>query len=263
MRNGILKGLNRLMVVCAIGLTAALVLSCGGSSGGSDDGDANNPPQTYSASGTYIYNADVGTLVMTFTSSDFGDCGPDVGVENHTVDSLLATTMILNEGEDNEIAFTRDSGTAGDILGKWVFTDDDGNTYNATFNNDLSVVVDGEIVVCDDGDNGGSNNTPETYTASANYFYNSDTGMLVMTFIVSDFPSGCGPEVGDQIVNVDSITATTMYWVDDDITWTRDSGTADDILGVWDWVDDSGNAYEATFDDGFELTVVGEIVDCN
>jgi len=113
-----------------------------------------------------------------------------------------------------------------------------------------------------DGGNDGGNNTPQTYTASGNYVYNPDTGMLVLTFVLSDF-IGCGPTVGDENKNVDSITATTMHWVEDNMTWTRDSGTADDILGTWDWVDEDGNAYEITFNNDFSMDIVAEIVDCD
>lgn len=116
------------------------------------------------------------------------------------------------------------------------------------------------------GSSGGSDDNgdiePQTYTASGNYWYNPDTGMLVLTFILSEFLSGCGPSVGDEMVDVDSITETTMHWVEDDMTWTRDSGAADDILGVWDWVDEDGNAYEITFNNDFSMVVVAEIVDC-
>jgi hypothetical protein len=112
-----------------------------------------------------------------------------------------------------------------------------------------------------DGDDDGDN-TPQTFTASGNYTYNPDTGMLVLTFVVSEFIA-CGPAVGDEFEDVDSITATIMHWVDDDLTWTRDSGTADDILGTWNYVDEDGNAYEITFNNDGTMIVVADIIDCD
>ena len=87
----------------------------------------------------------------------------------------------------------------------------------------------------DNDDNG--NNIPQTFTASGTYTYNPDTGELVLTFTSSDFIA-CGPVVGVEDKDIDPITVTTMHWIEDDMTWERDSGTAGDILGTWDWVDE-------------------------
>ena len=112
-----------------------------------------------------------------------------------------------------------------------------------------------------DDDNNG-NNIPQTFTATGNYTYNPDTGMLVLTFVASDFIA-CGPSVGDEFEDVDLLTATIMHWVDNDITWARDSGTAGEILGTWDYVDEDGNVYEITFNNDGTMTVVADIIDCD
>ncbi|MBT8350929.1 MAG: hypothetical protein KJO26_06825, partial [Deltaproteobacteria bacterium] len=54
-----------------------------------------------------------------------------------------------------------------------------------------------------------------------------------------------------------------MHWVDDDITLARDSGTAGDIEGTWDWVDEDGNAYEITFNNDGSMSLVADIIDCD
>jgi len=112
------------------------------------------------------------------------------------------------------------------------------------------------------GDDEGANNIPQTYTASGTYTYNPDTGVLVFNLTSSNF-TGCGPDEGQETINVDSLTATTMHWIEDDMTWTRDSGKAGDITGTWDWVDENGNAYEANVDGDGAIVVIGEVVDCD
>ena len=115
---------------------------------------------------------------------------------------------------------------------------------------------------CDGGGgDDGADNTPQTYTASGTYTYDSDTGVLAFTITNSNF-TGCGPDVGDDTEDVESISETTMYWPENNMLWERDSGTAGDITGTWDWVDEDGNAYEINIDSDGTLVVIGEIVDC-
>jgi hypothetical protein len=127
------------------------IIGTGGDSGGGDGdgggGGNTSAPQTYTASGTYNFNSDTGELVLTFANTDFLGCGPSVGAEDHDVESITITTMILNQGEEREMAWTRDSGTDGDITGTWDF-EEDGNTWEITFNADMTVSVIGKIITC-------------------------------------------------------------------------------------------------------------------
>lgn len=74
-----LSALFSLCVMLVIGLAAC--------------GDDDNTGSIYenSAAGTYVLNGDQLTLIIT--SSDFGDCGPDIGTETWTVASITSTTM--------------------------------------------------------------------------------------------------------------------------------------------------------------------------
>lgn len=152
-KNGIPKSLNFFTIIFTIGIASVFMLSCSGSSGGGDGNDndsANTAPQSYTASGTYTYNSNTGELTTNLTTSDFPTCGPNVGVDTITVDSVTATTMTWDEGEDGEIKWTRDSGTSGNIVGTWDFVDEYGNTYEANIDDDGSVLVIGEIINCGD-----------------------------------------------------------------------------------------------------------------
>jgi hypothetical protein len=74
----------------------------------------------------------------------------------------------------------------------------------------------------------------------------------------------CGPVVGDEFHDVESITTTAMLLNQDEedaMTWTRDSGTAGDITGTWDFEDD-GNNYNITFNADMSVSVVGKILTC-
>lgn len=145
----------RLFTIVGMGLIA-IIGTGGGSSGGGDDG-GDIEPQTYTASGTYVYDQGTGILIATFTSSEFPeDCGPSVGIETHDVNSLTETTMVWDEGEEYVLTWARDSGTAGDITGTWDFVDEGGNAFEVNINADGTMTVIGEIVDCGDGGGGQS-----------------------------------------------------------------------------------------------------------
>lgn len=148
MRNRRLKSIKLIMVLFCISLASILSLSC--SSGDGNDGDDNNP-QTYNASGTYVYDSVAAVLTATFTYSEFLGCGPVVGVETNDVDSILATTMVWNDGEEDMLIWERDSGIPDDITGTWDRIDDDGNTYELTLDASGSIHVIADIVECSDG----------------------------------------------------------------------------------------------------------------
>ena len=121
------------------------------------------------------------------------------------------------------------------------------------------------LILSCSSDSGDGDDNPQTYFASGTYDYNSGTGVLTATFTDSDFP-GCGPVVGDETHDVDSISETTMVWNDgeeDMLVWDRDSGIADDITGTWDRIDDDGNVYELTLDADGSISVIADIVECS
>jgi hypothetical protein len=149
MRSRNLKNMKLFMVLFCITLTSLIILSCSSSSGDDDGGDDN--PQTYNASGTYVYDSGTGILTATFTYSEFPGCGPGVGVETYDDDSISATTMVWNVGEEYMIIWNRDSGIAGDITGTWDHIDDIGNAYELTIDANGSINVIADIVECSDG----------------------------------------------------------------------------------------------------------------
>lgn len=149
--------------IFVISLFAMFMFGCS-SSGDSDDKNtgSTNPAETYTASGTYTYDANTGTLSATFTSTEFTSCGPELGTENINVSSISATTMVWDEGSEDEMTWMRDSGTAGVIAGTWDFEDGDGNDYEINIGDDGSLLVVGDIIVCFDDDNGDGDSGPGT-----------------------------------------------------------------------------------------------------
>lgn len=102
-----------------------------------------------------------------------------------------------------------------------------------------------------------------TYNASGTYIWDSETGVLTLNWTSSDFACS-GPELGTETQNNVTITATMMTWPNAEMTWERDSGTADDIVGTWTSTEiDTGNSYTVTVlgDGTFSLT--GEIFQCD
>lgn len=149
MRSLNMKRMKLFMVLLCIFLTSSFILGCSSSSDGDDT------PRTYNASGTYVYDSETGILTATFTYSEFPGCGPGVGVETYDVNSISATTMVWNEGEEDMLIWDRDSGSAGDITGIWDRIDDDGNAYELTIEADGSIDLIADIIECTDGENGG------------------------------------------------------------------------------------------------------------
>lgn len=149
MLNRNLKSMKLTMVLFCIFLTSIFILSCS-SANGDDDGNDDNP-QTYNASGTYVYDSLTGIITATFTYSEFPGCGPGVGVETYDVNSISATTMVWNEGKEDMLIWNRDSGMAGDITGTWDHINDDGNSYEQTIDVNGSINVIADIVECSDG----------------------------------------------------------------------------------------------------------------
>ena len=114
------------------------------------------PPSTlqYTASGTYTYSAGTGTV--NWANSSFpSDCdGPAAGkTDTFTITSITSTTMVWQKAGD-WFAWTRSSGTAGDITGTWSAADPKtGNALELTVNSDGTVSMIGHIVQCGSGGN--------------------------------------------------------------------------------------------------------------
>jgi hypothetical protein len=102
-----------------------------------------------------------------------------------------------------------------------------------------------------------------THTASGTYTWNSSTGVITWNWTSSNFVCD-GPEVGTDTETGVTITSTTMTWSGgDNMTWTRSSGTANDIVGTWTASDSTtGNSWTLTFNANDTVSVVGVIVQC-
>lgn len=119
------------------------------------------PPaaQQYTASGSYTYSSGTGTV--NWASSDFpSGCGPTAGkIDTFTITSITSTTLIWQDA-GGWLAWTRSSGTAGDITGTWSATDPrTGNSMEFTLNPSGTVSLIGHIVQC--GGGGGVEPTDE------------------------------------------------------------------------------------------------------
>ncbi|MEI6828149.1 MAG: IPT/TIG domain-containing protein, partial [Desulfuromonadales bacterium] len=110
----------------------------------------------YNANGTYSYVAgSPGTLVMTWTNSDFMCDGPAFPVMTKTVTSITATQMVWLDNP-TDTTLVRLNGTAGNITGTWTLTDSTtGSTYSMVFTGTAAsgtVSIAGAISSC--GSNG-------------------------------------------------------------------------------------------------------------
>lgn len=109
-----------------------------------------------------------------------------------------------------------------------------------------------------------------TFNAGGKYIYNSEKAVLIVENEWSNF-KGCGLDVGMNVWFVSNITSTTMTWYEpqspidyednDNITWSRSSGTSGDIVGTWNAFLEP-NSYFVTFNSDGYFTVVGNIVQC-
>ncbi len=129
-----------------------------------------------------------------------------------------------------------------------------------------SILLAVSLTACGGGGNGGNGGDgAATYTASGTHTYDLGTGILTLNTTSSDFECE-GPEVGTEEILVISITSTTMIWDFGDgeqMTWTRDNGTSDDIVGTWEFSDnETGNSWEGTFESNSSFSVTGQIVQC-
>lgn len=106
----------------------------------------------------------------------------------------------------------------------------------------------------------------DTLTGTAAGAYTLTNNALTINWSESTIPCNAGPTPGaTENLTITSLTATSMTWVDGDnsMTWTRNSGTAGDITGVWFMTEkSSGNTFSAEFIDG-TVSVSSQISQCN
>ena len=112
----------------------------------------------------------------------------------------------------------------------------------------LAVVLFMTITSCTSG--GEDEGKVRTYTASGTYTYSD--GTLTMNWTNSDFLCN-GPKDGFINTKTDvTVSNTTLTWSDyndnDVMTWTRESGTADDPAGTWTTTDLEGNTHVLTIE---------------
>jgi hypothetical protein len=103
-----------------------------------------------------------------------------------------------------------------------------------------------------------------THNASGTYTWNATTGVTTVDWTSSDFTCD-GPSLGPDPKPPTgvTITATTMTWANENMTWTRPSGTAGDIVGIWTSTDSStGNSWTLTFNANGTLSLTGVITQC-
>jgi len=99
------------------------------------------------------------------------------------------------------------------------------------------------------------------YLATGTYTYDSGSSVLTANFTNSSFPSNEGPPLEIQQFPVISISTTTMVLNDiqanEQITLTRDSGFAGDVVGTWQMLED-----DAQLDFILEIGASGSVSVC-
>jgi len=90
----------------------------------------------YTATGTYSF--DNTTLTLNFTNSSFPENnGPGVGTEQFSVSSVTETTMIWENGDNNQMIWTRKNGSGDDITGFWEYNNIESEfIYRISFESD-------------------------------------------------------------------------------------------------------------------------------
>ena len=107
-------------------------------------GDNNDEVKKYTASGTYTYSD--GTLIFTWTSSDFTCNGPEAGTETNT--GAVGINDITMQWSNGNSTWERENGTTGDPIGDWK-TLSDQNTYTLNIRKDGTMTLSATNVLCD------------------------------------------------------------------------------------------------------------------
>ncbi len=136
---------------------------------------------THTASGTYTWNSTKGEITWNWTTSTFVCEGPDLGTETKKGVTVTSTTMTWTI--DDDMTWTRSSGTAGDIVGTWTASDSTtGNSWTLTFNADGTVSATGNIVKC--GEDGGGDSPSahaQVVNNSGDSIYQVNVGDTIFT----------------------------------------------------------------------------------
>ena len=166
-----------------------LLSSCSGGGGGGGGGPVDNAGSTnnnttgeaadYTANGTYIYNSSAKTLTLSFDKST----SPEINageIDTRNITSLTATTMLWDDpnNQEDDMDFTRQSGSSTDITGIWTYIDSDtGDKYVLTLNSDKTFSL--EIFLGDEQPGSES----ADYTASGTYIYNPSAKTLTLLIV--------------------------------------------------------------------------------
>jgi hypothetical protein len=144
---------------------------------------------------------------------------------------------------------------ASDQISFTADTDQDGYTITAGDCNDLDAGIHpGAHDICGDGidqdcngaDAACTNQVPVSFVAAGTYSFDGSTA--AMYFSSTTFIPMNGPTPFTTLyIPVTSLTATTMTIINeggDAMTWTRSTGTADNIAGTWTHIEDDGGRLE-------------------
>jgi len=100
-------------------------------------------------------------------------------------------------------------------------------------------------------------------TASGTYIWNVSAKTISLNWINSNFTCN-GPKTGAEMVTEVTIASTTMTWPDDRMTWSRSSGTANNVVGTWTTLESTtGNSLTVTFNADGTVSVTGVILQCD
>lgn len=222
-----MKKTKGLTIVLLYFVMLIFLISSGCSSSGGSDSDSQDSGR---ASGQWSYHSgtDLNAITIYWMSVDFPCNGPALGYETFRP-VITATTMTWDD-----MAWTRESGTAGDPVGTWTATSNDGGTYELIIGDNGTISVSGTNISC-------TGNLNIVGTAIGTYAWNYATGDLTWNWdIVRNFNCN-GPQLGTQSEQNVTVTHTTMTW--GDMTWMRTDGETNDPAGIWTATDASGNSY--------------------
>jgi len=106
-----------------------------------------------------------------------------------------------------------------------------------------------------------------TKNASGTYTWDAATGAMGFNWTSSTFATACtGPGVGAEAKSGVTVAATTMMWtgVSETWTWTRSSGSADNIVGTWSATSSyAGNIFTLTYNANGTASVSANVVGCD
>ena len=121
--------------------------------------------------------------------------------------------------------------------------------------------------ICEDGidqDCDGEDRSCQLLQSTAGGTYTYDSGLLTLDTTYSDFPGDEGPPLGMTTHDIFQLTATSFITLEDDddaITWTRQSGLPDTLVGVWTQLEaDDLDQLELRFQSDHTYTLTSNVV---